>query len=169
MYATSANEKSMRLWTLLNDLSDIELWMKLQWNIDCMLYKMFYIQSSFIVTCSQLVKFKFLCIMFRFDIGSGSIFKLKPITFIFIPQVNSYVYIKNYTSYTRRCLCKTLKHVSGVIVAQPGPANMFLFSIPPDTGVSQVTFWYGGGYICNMLSCCRYFLLDQYFRNLIIE
>lgn len=65
--------------------------------------------------------------MFRFDIGSGSIFKLKPITFIFIPQVNSYVYIKNYTSYTRRCLCKTLKHVSGVIVAQPGPANMFLF------------------------------------------
>lgn len=77
--------------------------------------------------------------MFRFDIGSGSIFKLKPITFIFIPQVNSYVYNKNYTSYTRRCLCKTLKHVSGVIVAQPGPANMFLFSIPPDTGVSQVT------------------------------
>lgn len=78
--------------------------------------------------------------MFRFDIGSGSIFKLKPITFIFIPHVNSYVYIKNYTSYTRRCLCKTLKHVSGVIVAQPGPANMFLFSIPPDTGYLKLLY-----------------------------
>lgn len=56
MYATSANEKSMRLslLTLLNDLSDIELWMKLQSVIDCMFHKTFYIQSSFIEARLQL-------------------------------------------------------------------------------------------------------------------
>lgn len=56
MYATSANEKSMRLslLTLLNDLSDIELWMKLQSVIDCMFHKTFYIQSSYIEARLQL-------------------------------------------------------------------------------------------------------------------
>lgn len=56
MYATSAKEKSMRLslLTLLNDLSDIEMWMKLQSVIDCMFHKTFYIQSSFIEARLQL-------------------------------------------------------------------------------------------------------------------
>lgn len=54
--------------------------------------------------------------MFWFDIGLGLIFKLKLIIFIFILYVNSYVYIKNYISYIRRCFCKILKYVSGVIV-----------------------------------------------------